>query len=286
LVGPKLYEANWINLTDQGYLARVECNEVWCPMLPDFFREYISTTDARYQRLLYGLNPRKLRTCAYLVDRHRRRQDKVLIFSDDIPVLRLYCKQLACEYIDGSTPMKERQRLLDEFRTKRENNVLGLSRVGDIALDLPEANIIIQVSSQFGSNRQEAQRLGRVLRPKPGSSIDGSGGTAIFYSLVSKNTKDMYFASKRQKYLLDQGYTFHINKQISEDAELSPNVTVCREKLHEGNLLSYCKNADKSLDKVDDDAIAKENENSDDDDGAGDESSAFSVNKRSLNSFS
>eukprot|EP00981_Chlorochromonas_danica_P005351 scaffold1084_cov250-Ochromonas_danica.AAC.2 len=223
LVGPKLYEANWIDLTAQGYLAKVQCVEVWCPMTREFYAEYISHSTgsrSRVQRLLYTLNPRKFRSCEYLVNYHVKRGDKIIIFSDDVPALILYCEALQkvveVPYIYGGTREDERRDILTAFKLRPEVSCIGLSKVGDTALDIPEANVIIQVSSHFGARRQEAQRLGRILRPKPNPT---GGYNAFFYTLISTDTKEMYFSSKRQQYLIDQGYTFKVVQDLADLAD-------------------------------------------------------------------
>ena len=224
LVGPKLYEANWIDLTEMGFLAKVKCVEVWCPMTQEFYREYVQgcisgNTNYRVQRLLYVMNPNKVRTCEYLVRYHTKRGDKIIIFSDDVPALILYCQGLQhvyhIPYIFGGTPEHERRKWLQTFKSSPDCNCIGLSKVGDTALDIPEANVIIQVSSQFGARRQEAQRLGRILRPKHNPS---GGYNAFFYSLVSSDTREMYFSTKRQQYLIDQGYTFQVIQDLAQKA--------------------------------------------------------------------
>ena len=226
LVGPKLYEANWIDLTEQGFLARVKCVEVWCPMTKEFYAEYVKgcstgSQNPRMQRLLYNLNPCKFRTCEYLVNYHAARGDKIIIFSDDLPALMLYCSSLKgvldVPYIYGETPHADRENILKLF--KQRSNIcpcIGLSKVGDTALDIPEANVIIQVSSHFGARRQEAQRLGRILRPKNNPS---GGFNAFFYTLVSTDTREMYFSTKRQQYLIDQGYTFQVVQDLAAKAD-------------------------------------------------------------------
>ena len=241
LVGPKLYEANWIDLTEMGFLARVKCVEVWCPMTKEFYAEYIrgcitGSTNGRVQRLLYVMNPTKVRTCEYLVRYHVKRGDKIIIFSDDVPALILYCQGLQnvyqIPYIFGSTPEHERRKWLQTFKSSPECNCIGLSKVGDTALDIPEANVIIQVSSQFGARRQEAQRLGRILRPKHNPT---GGYNAFFYSLVSSDTREMYFSTKRQQYLIDQGYTFQVIQDLADKAN-AQSVTL-KTKKDEANLL-------------------------------------------------
>ena len=226
LVGPKLYEANWNDLTNQGYLAKVQCVEVWCPMTKEFYAEYIRLgmgSNSRIQRLLYTLNPRKFRACEFLVKYHANRGDKIIIFSDDVPALILYCNalspkngELTIPCIFGETKEDERRKYLQAFKTTSMMPCIGLSQVGDTALDLPDANVIIQVSSHFGARRQEAQRLGRILRPKANPTGDYN---AFFYTLVSTDTREMYFSSKRQQYLIDQGYTFKVVQDLVDEAD-------------------------------------------------------------------
>jgi DNA excision repair protein ERCC-3 len=241
LVGPKLYEANWIDLTEMGFLAKVKCVEVWCPMTKEFYSEYIrgcisGGTNSRVQRLLYVMNPTKVRTCEYLVRYHVKRGDKIIIFSDDVPALILYCQGLQnvyqIPYIFGGTPEHERRKWLQTFKSSPECNCIGLSKVGDTALDIPEANVIIQVSSQFGARRQEAQRLGRILRPKHNPT---GGYNAFFYSLVSSDTREMFFSTKRQQYLIDQGYTFQVIQDLADRAS-AQSVTL-KTKKDEADLL-------------------------------------------------
>ena len=105
-------------------------------------------------------------------------------------------------FMHGGTPQKKRSEMYHSFKTASGGSVLLLSQVGDVAVDLPEASVIIQVSSHFGSRRQEAQRFGRILRAKPGA--DDGECNATFYTLVSKSTQEMYFSPKRQQYLVDQ----------------------------------------------------------------------------------
>jgi DNA excision repair protein ERCC-3 len=219
LVGPKLYEANWIDLTNQGYLAKVQCSEIWCPMTKEFYAEYINHSvpqGARVQRILYTLNPAKFRACEYLVNYHVSQNHKIIVFSDDVPALMLYCELLTIPAIYGGTKEDDRKDILHAFKTSTAVPCIGLSKVGDTALDIPEANVIIQVSSHFGARKQEAQRLGRILRPKPNPT---GGYNAFFYTLVSTDTSDMFFSTKRQQYLVDQGYTFKVVQDLSPKAD-------------------------------------------------------------------
>lgn len=221
LIGPKLYEANWMDLTAQGYLANVQCVEVWCPMTGPFMKEYLMASNARLKQLLYVMNPSKLRAVEFLVRFHEERGDKIIVFSDLVYSLKLYAEMLKKPLIYGETPERERQVILGLFRSTDTIRTICISKVGDTSIDLPEANVIIQVSSHFGSRRQEAQRLGRILRPKSYTKQDGSNKSsfnAFFYTLVSSDTQEMFYSAKRQQYLIDQGYTFKIVTNLTDKA--------------------------------------------------------------------
>lgn len=210
LIGPKLYEANWLDLQRDNYLATVQCAEVWCPMTREFYAEYLTVSPAK-RKLLYAMNPNKFRMCEYLVRFHEARGDKVIIFADNIFALRMYALRLNRPFIYGPTTQTERLRILDNFQHNPQLSTILMSAVGDTSLDVPCANVLIQVSSHYGSRRQEAQRLGRILRPKPNP---GQNFNAFFYSLVSTDTQEMYYSSKRQQFLIDQGYAFKIITQL------------------------------------------------------------------------
>jgi DNA excision repair protein ERCC-3 len=222
LIGPKLYEANWMDLTAQGYLANVQCVEVWCPMTGPFMKEYLMASNSRLKQLLYVMNPSKLRATEFLVRFHEERGDKIIVFSDLVYSLKMYAEMLKKPLIYGETPERERQAILGTFRASDAIRTICISKVGDTSIDLPEANVIIQVSSHFGSRRQEAQRLGRILRPKSYTAQDGSNRSsfnAFFYTLVSTDTQEMFYSTKRQQYLIDQGYTFKIVTNLCEKAD-------------------------------------------------------------------
>ncbi|SLM35028.1 dna repair helicase rad25 [Lasallia pustulata] len=206
LIGPKLYEANWMELADQGHIAKVQCAEVWCPMTTEFYQEYLRES-SRKRALLYIMNPRKFQACQFLIDYHEKRGDKVIVFSDNVFALERYALKLNKAYIYGGTPQNERLRILENFQHNEQVNTIFLSKIGDTSLDLPEATCLIQISSHYGSRRQEAQRLGRILRAK---RRNDEGFNAFFYSLVSKDTQEMYYSSKRQAFLVDQGYAFKV----------------------------------------------------------------------------
>lgn len=206
LIGPKLYEANWLDLQRDNYLATVQCAEVWCPMTKEFYRFYLQSSPAR-RKLLYAMNPNKFRRCQYLVQFHEERGDKVIIFADNVYALQMYARRLQRPFIYGPTTQTERLRILANFQHNPSLGTILLSKVGDTSIDIPEANVLIQVSSHYGSRRQEAQRLGRILRPKPRA---GQNFNAFFYSLVSTDTQEMFYSSKRQQFLIDQGYAFKV----------------------------------------------------------------------------
>lgn len=206
LVGPKLYEANWMDLAAKGHIATVQCAEVWCPMTPEFYREYLREK-SRKKMLLYCMNPNKFQACQFLIDYHENRGDKIIVFSDNVFALEAYAIKLKKPYIHGGTAHVERMRILQNFQHNPLVNTIFLSKVGDTSIDLPEATCLIQISSHFGSRRQEAQRLGRILRAK---RRNDEGFNAFFYSLVSKDTAEMFYSTKRQQFLIDQGYAFRV----------------------------------------------------------------------------
>lgn len=221
LIGPKLYEANWMELQSGGYIARVQCAEVWCPMTPEFYREYLGL-QSRKRILLYVMNPNKFRACQYLVKFHERRNDKIVVFSDNVFALKEYAVRMGKPYIYGPTSQGERIQILQNFIHNPKVNTIFISKVGDNSIDLPAANVLIQVSSHGGSRRQEAQRLGRILRAKKGSLAEEYN--AFFYSLVSQDTKEVAYSTKRQSFLVNQGYAFKVITKLQgleEDKQLA-----------------------------------------------------------------
>ncbi|KAF9070384.1 DNA helicase [Rhodocollybia butyracea] len=206
MIGPKLYEANWMDLAAKGHIANVQCAEVWCSMTPEFYHEYLRE-QSRKRALLYCMNPNKFQACQYLINYHEERGDKIIVFSDNVFALEAYAKKLGKPYIHGGTGQTERMRVLQHFQHDPAISTIFLSKVGDTSIDLPEATCLIQISSHFGSRRQEAQRLGRILRAK---RRNDEGFNAFFYSLVSKDTQEMFYSTKRQQFLIDQGYAFKV----------------------------------------------------------------------------
>ncbi|CAI5762712.1 general transcription and DNA repair factor IIH helicase subunit XPB [Podarcis lilfordi] len=219
LIGPKLYEANWMELQNNGYIAKVQCAEVWCPMSPEFYREYVAIKTKK-RILLYTMNPNKFRACQFLIKFHERRNDKIIVFADNVFALKEYAVRLGKPYIYGPTAQGERMQILQNFKHNPKINTIFISKVGDTSFDLPEANVLIQISSHGGSRRQEAQRLGRVLRAKKGMVAEEYN--AFFYSLVSQDTQEMAYSTKRQRFLVDQGYSFKVITKLAgmEEEEL------------------------------------------------------------------
>ncbi|GFO21399.1 tfiih basal transcription factor complex helicase xpb subunit [Plakobranchus ocellatus] len=207
LIGPKLYEANWMELQNLGYIARVQCAEVWCPMTPEFYGEYLTMKSQR-KLLLSAMNPNKFRACQFLIRYHERRNDKVIVFSDNVFALKHYAVKLSKPYLYGPTNQGERLQILQNFQHNPKVNTIFVSKVADTSFDLPEANVLIQISAHGGSRRQEAQRLGRILRAKKGSAAEEYN--AYFYSLVSQDTNEMAFSLKRQRFLVNQGYSYKV----------------------------------------------------------------------------
>lgn len=215
LIGPKLYEANWLDLVKGGFIANVQCAEVWCPMTKEFFAEYLKKENSKKKQALYVMNPNKFRACEFLIRFHeQQRGDKIIVFADNLFALTSYAMKLRKPMIYGATSHAERTRILKAFKCSPDVNTVFLSKVGDNSIDIPEANVIIQISSHAGSRRQEAQRLGRILRAKGRLQDRVAGGkeeyNAFFYSLVSTDTQEMYYSTKRQQFLIDQGYSFKV----------------------------------------------------------------------------
>ncbi|CAI9274436.1 unnamed protein product [Lactuca saligna] len=215
LIGPKLYEANWLDLVKGGFIANVQCAEVWCPMTKEFFAEYLKKENSKKKQALYVMNPNKFRACEFLIRFHEeQRGDKIIVFADNLFALTEYAMKLHKPMIYGATSHIERTKILEAFKTSKTVNTVFLSKVGDNSIDIPEANVIIQISSHAGSRRQEAQRLGRILRAKGRLQDRMAGGkeeyNAFFYSLVSTDTQEMYYSTKRQQFLIDQGYSFKV----------------------------------------------------------------------------
>ena len=221
LIGPKLYEANWLELQKDGYIAKVSCAEVWCPMTPEFYREYLSTKVSR-RPLFFVMNPNKFRACQFLIKYHEKRNDKIIVFSDNVFALKHYATTMQRPFIFGQTSTTERMQLINNFKYNPKVATIFVSKVADTSFDLPEANVLIQISSHGGSRRQEAQRLGRILRAKKGAIAEEYN--AFFYSLVSQDTMEMQYSRRRQRFLVDQGYSYKVVTKLPGMEDESQNL--------------------------------------------------------------
>lgn len=200
LIGPKRYDVPWKILERQGFIATARCIEVRVALDPALKPGY-NAADARRKFRISSENPAKIPVIAKLLERHA--DGLVLIIGQYIDQLQQLARHFKLPLITGKTPNEEREELYAAFRSG-DQPVLIVSKVGNFAVDLPDADVLIQVSGTFGSRQEEAQRLGRVLRPKS----DGRG--ASFYAIVTHATRDQDFAQKRQLFLAEQGYTYEI----------------------------------------------------------------------------
>lgn len=142
LIGPKLYEANWLDLTRQGYLANVQCIEVWCEMTPVFYKEYLARSKMQTKRF-YVCNPNKFIACEYLMRLHEARGDKIIVYSDNIFAQVYLAKALKRPFINGDTNHLERMNILSYFKKYDDLCTIFVSSVGDTSIDLPSANVVI-----------------------------------------------------------------------------------------------------------------------------------------------
>ncbi|OMH24560.1 helicase [Tersicoccus phoenicis] len=200
LIGPKRYDAPWKDIEAQGYIAPAECIEVRVDLPRDERMAYAMADDADKYRLC-ATSETKLGVVEALAERHRGEQ--TLVIGQYLDQLNELGDRLGAPVITGSTSVAARQRLFDAFRAG-EQQTLVVSKVANFSLDLPDATVAIQVSGSFGSRQEEAQRLGRLLRPKP------DGRAAHFYTVVARDTTDQEYAARRQRFLAEQGYAYSI----------------------------------------------------------------------------
>ena len=200
LIGPKRFDAPWKEIEQQGYIAPANCFEVRID-LPEVERlEYaIASQDERYR--LAATSPTKIAVVKNLLARHAG--EPTLIIGQYLDQIAALSDALKVPQITGDTPVSEREELFQGFREGRIPTLV-VSKVANFSVDLPEASVAIQVSGSFGSRQEEAQRLGRLLRPK----VDGR--SASFYTLISRDTVDQDFAQNRQRFLAEQGYSYQI----------------------------------------------------------------------------
>jgi DNA excision repair protein ERCC-3 len=200
LIGPKRYDAPWKEVEAQGWIAPAECVDVRVT-LPDSERLVYATAEPDDRYRLAATTGEKTRLVEQLIERHA--DEQVLVIGQYLDQLAEIAEHVGAPTITGETGVKERERLFEAFR-QGEERVLVVSKVANFSVDLPEASVAIQVSGSFGSRQEEAQRLGRLLRPK------ADGRRARFYTVVSRDTVDADFAQNRQRFLAEQGYAYRI----------------------------------------------------------------------------
>jgi helicase domain protein len=198
LVGPKRYDVPWKELEEKGWIAHAYCIEVRVALPPDCEIKY-AIAGLRQKYRIASENEDKISCVLDILKKHP--DDLILIIGQYISQLELIAQKVSAPILTGKTSTVERERLYADFREGKER-ILVVSKVANFAIDLPDASVAIQVSGSFGSRQEEAQRLGRILRPKEKDSY--------FYTIVTKETVEEEFAEKRQKFLAEQGYEYEI----------------------------------------------------------------------------
>jgi DNA excision repair protein ERCC-3 len=203
LIGPKRFDMPWKDLEHQGWIAAARCCEIRTGFSEEDRLRY-AIADDREKFRVASVNVRKTAIIEELLARHE--QDHVLILGMYIEQLEFLARRLHAPIIEGRTSQKQRDLLYDQFR-RGEIKTLVISKVGNFSVDLPDANVAIQISGTWGSRQEEAQRLGRVLRPKSGSNI------AWFYSIVTRDSIEQTYGERRQLFLTEQGYAYRIESR-------------------------------------------------------------------------
>jgi DNA excision repair protein ERCC-3 len=200
LIGPKRYDAPWKDIEAQGYIAPADCVEVRVT-LPESERLVYATAEPDERYRLASCTHHKIDVVERLLERHKGQP--TLVIGQYLDQLDEIAERTGAPVIKGETKVAERERLFEAFRTG-EIDLLVVSKVANFSVDLPSAEVAIQVSGSFGSRQEEAQRLGRLLRPKT------EGKSAHFYAVVSRDTLDADYAQHRQRFLAEQGYAYRI----------------------------------------------------------------------------
>lgn len=200
LIGPKRFDAPWKEIESQGYIAPAACFEVRIDLPDEERMNYaISSQEDRYR--IAATSTTRIPVIKKLIAKHHG--EPTLVIGQYLSQIHEVSEALEVPEITGDTPVDERERLFEEFRSGRLNTLV-VSKVANFSVDLPEASVAIQISGSYGSRQEEAQRLGRLLRPK------SDGRTASFYTLTSRDTVDQDFAQNRQRFLAEQGYSYEI----------------------------------------------------------------------------
>jgi DNA excision repair protein ERCC-3 len=217
LVGPKRYDVPWKDLESKGWIAEAFCTEIRLD-LPERLKIPYAVASAREKYRIASENPLKEEAAVELIQNHP--EDQILVIGQYLTQLESLAKLIKAPLITGKTPNDERERIYGAFK-KSEVRVIVVSRVANFAIDLPDASMAVQVSGSFGSRQEEAQRLGRILRPKE-PSRDGKGRNSWFYTLVSRFTVEEDFAANRQQFLAEQGYKYSIQHWSAEELQPAP----------------------------------------------------------------
>jgi len=212
LIGPKIYEYGWKNLEQQGWIATARCYEIRVPLSHEDFDTYLHSSH-RHRFRLASVNTNKLLVIKYLLERFH--DQNILIIGHFLEQLEEIARTFAIPLVTGQTPTEEREKLYEAFRTGKINALI-VSRVGNFSIDLPSASVAIQVSGIFGSRQEEAQRLGRILRPQTQD--------AHFFTIVSQNTIEEEFAKRRQMFLIEKGYTYEVLYFIPHSQKITQEV--------------------------------------------------------------
>jgi DNA excision repair protein ERCC-3 len=200
LIGPQKYNVPWKDLEKQGWIATAICHEIRVPLAESARMEY-ALAPQRQKYSVAAHNPAKLPVLQAILERHVG--ENILVIGMYLDQLDEIAARLNAPLITGQTPVRERENLYEQFRTG-EVKILVVSKVANFSIDLPDASVAVEISGTFGSRQEEAQRLGRILRPK------SDGSMAHFYTVVTRETVDQTFAANRQRFLTEQGYKYEI----------------------------------------------------------------------------
>ncbi|WP_440110833.1 DNA repair helicase XPB [Paenibacillus sp. QZ-Y1] len=200
LIGPKLYDMPWKELEQQGWIADVQCQEIRIPFSPELRSNYLEA-EVKHQFRLAAENPAKLEVIRRILAHHQGLP--ALVIGQYLDQLETIAREIEAPLISGTMSQHERVKCFDSFR-RGEIKTIVVSKVANFAVDLPDAAVALEISGSFGSRQEEAQRLGRILRPKSGEN------KAYFYALVSEDSKEQEFALRRQMFLVEQGYEYRI----------------------------------------------------------------------------
>ncbi|WP_433921520.1 DNA repair helicase XPB [Paenibacillus taichungensis] len=204
LIGPKLYDMPWKELEQQGWIANVQCQEIRIPFTPELRSNYLEA-EVKHQFRLAAENPAKLAVIRRILDHHEGMP--ALVIGQYLDQLESIAREIEAPLISGTMSQQERVRWFAAFR-RGEIKTIVVSKVANFAVDLPDAAVALEISGSFGSRQEEAQRLGRILRPKSGEN------KAYFYALVSEDSKEQEFALRRQMFLVEQGYEYKIIHEL------------------------------------------------------------------------